>query len=344
MKAIPLYRRHEAAFCTQYGELKERTLTAGALLPGTPGTLHRRKGTGYAYWYRVYYPTPGRQAETLVGRHDDGAAETAMRQRMDFAAWSNRQVVALRKLGFPVADKSLARVLVELHNLGAFSGGLIVLGNLAHMAWQNELGIQIRMRREAAKSLNLPGSLELGAGRAFLESPLVGTLPFTRGPGEPDSTIARLAGVDGLPIEFGVPGNDMAGDMIDNIAVASGRWSARSAPFYEFLLESPESGALLAGGHCIPVLLPQAARLVWHTLFRSSQADRQPTQAARERQQSLALGAALIDDDPWALLTAWEKAPVAMTAPIRPLRASLLAELAGHPELRDLFDDCLRDG
>ncbi|HLO64876.1 MAG TPA: GSU2403 family nucleotidyltransferase fold protein [Azonexus sp.] len=266
----------------------------------------------------------------------------AMRQRMAFAVWSNRQVSDLRKLGFAAADKDVARVLVELHNLGAFSGGLIVVGSLAHMAWQNELGIEVRTRREGVRSAARQAVLELGATRAFMESPLAGTLPFTPLPGEPARTVARLGGVDGLPIEFRIPGNDMASDMKDSLTVAGGRWSARNGPFYEFLLESPESGALLAGGHCIPVLLPQAARLVWHTLFLSSQTDRLPAQVAWERQQSLALGAALIDDDPWALLTAWEKAPAAMTAPIRPLRASLLAKLAGHPELRDLFDDCLR--
>ena len=34
-----LYLEHELAFHTQYAELKERTLAAGALLPGTPGSL-----------------------------------------------------------------------------------------------------------------------------------------------------------------------------------------------------------------------------------------------------------------------------------------------------------------
>lgn len=340
MQPIPLYRRHEAAFCTQYRELKERTLTAGALLPGTPGILHRRKGTGYAYWYRVYYPTPGRQAETLVGSHDDSAAETAMRQRMDFAAWSNRQVVALRKLGFSVADKSIARVLVELHNLGAFSAGLVVVGTLSHMAWHNELGIQVRMRRQPANSPPPQPAIELGAARPWLASSVAATLPFAMDQGHsPPAIVARLAGVQGLRIGFRTPGDDR----ITDLPVAGGAWSAQSDPFYDFLLESPESGAVLAGSHCIPVLLPQAARLVWHTLFLSSQADRLPAQAARERQQSLALSATLIDHDPWALLTAWERAPSAMTSPIRPLRATLLAELAGHPELRDLFDDCLRD-
>src|SRR5574343_1007254 len=306
MQTAPfLYRRHEAAFCTQYRELKERTLTAGALLPGTPGTLHRRKGTGYAYWYRVYYPTPGRQAETLVGRCDDGSAEMALRQRMAFATWSSCQVVALRKLGFPVADKTIARVLVELHNLGAFSAGLVMVGTLGHMAWQNELGIQVRKRREAVHSTARQLALELGAARALLQSPLADMLPFAQETAQPDITVTRLAGVSGLPIDFRIPADGPTNDF----TVINGSWSVRSDPFYDFLLESPESGAMLAGGHCIPVLLPQAARLVWHTLFLSSQANRSPAQAAWDRQQSLALGAALIDHDPWALLTAWERAP-----------------------------------
>lgn len=340
MQATPLYCRHEAAFYAQYRELKERTLTAGALLPGTPGTLHRRMGTGYAYWYRVYYPTPGQQAETLVGRHDDGAAEMAMRQRIAFATWCSRQVVALRKLGFMVADKTIARVLVELHNLGAFSAGLVVAGTLGHMAWQNELGILIRTHRKGAGSAVRQPILELGATRALLHSPLANTLPFTREPAQPGKIVTRLAGIIGLPIEFRIPADGPTSDLSN----ADGSWSACGDPFYDFLLESPESGAVLAGGHCIPVLLPQAARLVWHTLYLSSQPNRLPAQAARDRQQSLALGAALIDHDPWALLTAWERAPAAMTAPIRPLRGSLLADLAAHPELHDLFDDCLRGG
>lgn len=341
MESKPLYHRHEAAFCTQYRELKERTLTAGALLPGTPGTLHRRMGTGYAYWYRVYYPTPGIQAETLVGRGDDAIAETGMRQRMAFAAWGSRQVVALRKLGFQVADKTSARVLVELHNLGAFAAGMVVVGTLGHMAWLNELGMLVRTRREPAAIPSRQPVLELGAPLALLQSPVAGALPFAMDQDlSAPTVVARLPGVGGLRIECRTPGDDIATD----VPVADGGWMARCDPFHGYLLDSPESGAVLAGGHCIPVLLPQAARLVWHTLFLSAQASRQPAQAARERQLSLALGAALIDHDPWALLTAWEKAPAAMAAPIRPLRATLLAELAAHPELRDLFDDCLRGG
>jgi hypothetical protein len=69
--AKPLYGLHELAYRTQYAELKERASVAGNLLPGTPGILYKRTGTGSAYWYRVYYPVPGKQAEEFVGRDDD---------------------------------------------------------------------------------------------------------------------------------------------------------------------------------------------------------------------------------------------------------------------------------
>lgn len=66
-----LFRQQELAYRTQYAELKERTLGAGHLLPGTPGYLSRKNGTGYAYWYRVHYPVPGardfRRKQSRIG-------------------------------------------------------------------------------------------------------------------------------------------------------------------------------------------------------------------------------------------------------------------------------------
>lgn len=50
----PLFRRLELAFHTQYAEVCERSRGEGELLPGTPGTLMLRTGTGYGYWYRHY--------------------------------------------------------------------------------------------------------------------------------------------------------------------------------------------------------------------------------------------------------------------------------------------------
>ena len=69
-----LYRLHELGIRTQYAELKERAASHPRLLAGTPGTLVKRTGTGHAYWYRVYYPVPGIQAEHWVCKEGDGDA------------------------------------------------------------------------------------------------------------------------------------------------------------------------------------------------------------------------------------------------------------------------------
>lgn len=61
-----LYRQHELPFRTQYAELKECCAAAGSLLPGTPGRLVLRTGTGLGYWYRNYYTVPGQEAEDFV--------------------------------------------------------------------------------------------------------------------------------------------------------------------------------------------------------------------------------------------------------------------------------------
>ena len=100
-----LYRQHELAFRTQYAELKERTLASGELLPGTPGSLALRAGSGRAYWYRVFNSIPATVREQLVCKEGDEEALNAMRERMAFAEWAAKQVSSLRKLMFQVADK-----------------------------------------------------------------------------------------------------------------------------------------------------------------------------------------------------------------------------------------------
>jgi hypothetical protein len=92
--AIALYRPHELAFRTQYAEAKERARSAARLLPGTPGTLVKRTGTGRAYWYRVYRSAAGAQLEELVGKDGDAATLREARAELAFAQWMAEQVRA----------------------------------------------------------------------------------------------------------------------------------------------------------------------------------------------------------------------------------------------------------
>ena len=64
--SLSLYRSHELSFRTQYAEVKERSRAAGNLLPGTPGRLVLRDGTGYLQGVVAKKEVPGKAEFTSV--------------------------------------------------------------------------------------------------------------------------------------------------------------------------------------------------------------------------------------------------------------------------------------
>lgn len=335
-----LFRRQELAFRTQYAELKERSLQAGPLLPGTPGTLYLRAGTGNAYWYRVYYAVPGRQAESLVCREDDENSRQAMAERIEFAKWAATQTTSLRKLGFQVADKAVARVLVELHNLGVFEAGLVLVGTLAYMAWLNELGAIAVSARTQDIDLARRQTLKLAAPIEFLQTLQATGLPFSEVPGLPSSqpsTSVKLPGVQGLRVDVLAPGTPLG----HPIKIPELAWSAQAIPHYDYLLSDPEPAALLAGGHCIPLRLPQAARMVWHKLYAASKRQGFPEKAAKDRLQAATLAAALSEHDAESLMNAFAAAPEEVRKAVISQQAAIDKLLSAHQETRAVIGQCL---
>lgn len=334
-----MYRTHELAFRTQYAELKERTLSAGELLPGTPGSLTLRAGTGHAYWYRVFYPVPGKSEEKFICNETDAERLESVRQQIAYHEWVAKQVANLRKLGFQVADKSVARVMVELHNRHAFEAGLVLVGTLAFMAWLNELGGMAVAARTQDVDIARGKPLKFAAPLPFLETIKATGLPFVPVPGMPShtpSTSVKLPGIQGLRVDVLTPG-DVLGAIV---ALPELEWCAQAVPFYDYLLEDPEPAAILAGGHCIPVKLPQAARFVWHKLYASTQRRGFQEKVEKDRRQALVLGGLLADSETHLLTDAWQAVPAAMAEAIRPLSDKLVAAAEGHPELQDVFRAC----
>ncbi len=340
MAETALFREQELAFRTQYAELKERVAASGSILPGTPGTLVRRAGTGYSYWYRVFYPAPGKQSEDLVCKDDDTDTLQAMRESIAFSAWVSAQVSSLRKLGFQAADKAVARVLVELHNRGAFEAGLVLVGTLGYMAWLNEFGAMAVSARTLDIDLARRQRLKLAAPLPFLTTMQATGLPFASVPALPAkgvSTSVKLPGVQGLRVDVLAPDSTLGA-----IVRAPGLdWSAQGIPHYDYLLKDPEPGAMLAGGHCIPVRLPQAARLVWHKLYSSTNRRGFPEKAAKDRRQGLVLAAVLAEADPQALTRAFKAAPKSMTKSIVPLYGRLVKESNAHLSLQGILHERL---
>ena len=213
----PLYRLHEIAIRTLYKEVKQRADSIPELLPGSAGTLVKRAGTGHEYWYRSFYPAPSKRSEQFVGTLGNTAAYEAMQIRIAHSEWTTKQVAALAKFGYRVADKVAASVLVELHNRGVFKAGLVVVGSLAYLSWLNEYGaISSVAKTQDPLELARRHPLKLAAKTSFVATLQATQLPFAEAPGasrKKPSTALMLPG-GGLRVELFAPGPDLRRDRL----------------------------------------------------------------------------------------------------------------------------------
>jgi hypothetical protein len=47
-------------------------------------------------------------------------------------------------------------------------------------------------------------------------------------------------------------------------------WCIDAIPYYDYMLEDSQRAVMLAGGQCIPVMLPHIERMIWHKLYSSA--------------------------------------------------------------------------
>ncbi|HMO45278.1 MAG TPA: GSU2403 family nucleotidyltransferase fold protein [Rubrivivax sp.] len=340
MPGTLVYRRLELNFHTQYAEAKERARTELELLPGTPGTLTLRTITGQRYWYRRYKAVAGKEVEDFVGRQDDEAGRQAMQERIDAAAWMQSQVRQLRTLGMQVADKDAARLLVELHNRQLFAAGLVLVGTLAFMSLLNDLGALAIAARTQDIDLARRQALKLAAPVPFLETVQATLLEFFPVPGlapSAPSTSVKRPGAEGLRVDVLAPGEELGGvKPVPELA-----WHAQTVPFFDYLLQAPRAGAVLAGGHCIPANLPDPARFVWHKLYSSTKRHSDTAKARKDLQQAAVLAAVLADLEGGALEEAAAAAPGEVLEAANTRSTALQALLAAHPAAVDALHAAL---
>ena len=333
----PLYSLHEIAIRTLYAEVKARANASGELLPGTPGSLVKRAGTGHEYWYRSYYPVPRKRSEQFVGTTSNSAAYEAMQRRIANSEWTTKQVLALCKLGYQVADKTVASVLVELRNRGVFEAGLVVVGTLAYMSWLNEYGAVATAASATAQDVELARRhpLKLATPVSFLSAMHATQLPFVLIPGVPSKnpTSVKLPGAEGRRVDVLAPG-PIWGEIV---AVPELEWHAQAIPFYDYLLEGSRAAAALAGGHCIPIMLPDVARLIWHKLYSSTRRRKDPAKAEKDLVHAATLAAILIEQQDVMLRDSYREAPRELRNAAHSRLPRLERLLAEHPRARDEF-------
>jgi hypothetical protein len=320
-----------------YAEVRQRVEGVSQLLPGTPGTVVRRTtGPGHEYWYRSYYPVPKKRVEALIGRVDDESAFTEMQDRIGDSSWIARQVASLSKLGFQVADKSVAAVLVELHNRALFDAGLTVVGTLAYMSWLNEYGAIASAAHTQDVDLARNKTLKLATTVPFLSSMAATHLPFHRVPGLPSdrpATSIKLRGVEALRVDVLAPGPRLGA----TVELPELNWHAQTIPHYDYLLEHPAHSAMLAGGHCIPIKLPDLARLLWHKIYSSTRRSGNPSKADKDLVQAVTLAAILVEQANVLLRDSFHDAPSELRSAATARMPKIRSLLAAHPQALEEF-------
>ena len=320
---------------TLYAELAERARAEEELLPGTPGTLSLRpRGESGNYWYRRYYNLPSHLAEKLVCKEEDASLYERMSQRIEAARWVEEQVRNLRKLGFQVANKDTARVLVEMHNKRLFAAGLVMVGTLAFMAWLNELGIRAAISSTQDLDLARRQPLKLAMTVPLLETLKATEIEFFEIPGlRPDepATSAKRPGKEGLRVDLLMNGPELG----QTVAVPELKWHAQTVPHFDFLLLDPQPAAVLAGGHCIPVQLPGALRMAWHKVYSSTRRTSDRAKAEKDLRQAAVLLAALVERDSADLVSSLAEAPEDVQQAVRRRWPALEVLLAAHPQAQN---------
>lgn len=161
-------------------------------------------------------------------------------------------------------------------------------------------------------------------------------LPFVPVPGLPSSepsTTLKLPGAEGLRVDILAPGKQLG----KVAAVSELAWAAQQVPFYDYLLASPVAAAALAGGHCIPVVVPQVGRLACHKLFSAADPARAREKAEKDLRQAAVLIAALAEADGHELVAAFDAIPKGMRKAVRESGRRALPALATHEEAAALL-------
>jgi hypothetical protein len=209
------------------------------------------------------------------------------------------------------------------------------VGGLAYLSWLNEYGASATQpKTHEALELARRQTLKLAAKHSLLATLQATQLPFAPVPGasnKKQSTALMLSG-GGLRVELFAPGA-ILGDMF----VPELDWHALAIPFYDYLLEGSRDAGILAGGHCVPAMLPDVTRMIWYKLYSSTRHGRDLAPAEEDLAIAATLAAILIERDGVLLRESYREAPRALRNAAHSLLPRLEGFLAEHPQARDEF-------
>jgi hypothetical protein len=112
-------------------------------------------------------------------------------------------------------------------------------------------------------------------------------------------------------------------------------WYAQSVPYFDYLLSAPRQAAMLAGGHCVPVVAPAPERLAWHKLYSSTRRTKDTAKAEKDLRQAATLLSVLVERDNLELSTTVKAVPREVLGAARQRLPALQRLLEPHPQALD---------
>jgi hypothetical protein len=224
---------------------------------------------------------------------------------------------------------------VELHNRGLFGAGMVVSGSLAYASWLNEYGAAApaikpldHLELSRREPLRLPTASSFASILQATQLSIAEIPPASRN--KPPTSVS-VGG--GLTVKLLAPGA-IAGEAL---AVPELDWHAQTVPFYGYLLEAGRSAVILAGGHCVPAMLPEASRIIWHSLYLSTRRGKDAAAAEADLTTGATLAAILIEQGGLVLRESYRAAPRELRNAAHSRLPRLEGLLAEHVQARDEF-------
>ncbi|MDE2600060.1 MAG: hypothetical protein KGL40_10610 [Rhodocyclaceae bacterium] len=257
---------------------------------GKPGRTLKKSVYGEKFLYREVAVLSGDVRLRKLGPPGSQAAEDADAV-FHAATWMPAALERLRATGFYSMARQLEEPLVSSFNLGLFTSGAVLIGQLAYLLWLNELGVRAPEHAPAAPDLDLalPEHAALSdAQLAFLNKCI-------------KTKNSRLH------VHFEIA--DYSRYLKDRVKLPYEALLKRHCFMsnLHYLTRSAQPALALVGDYCVPVSLPSPGRVYWQKLYWSRMPDN--PRAEIDRQEARVLGRAIQRSMPHELRKAMEDMP-----------------------------------
>ena len=241
---------------------------------GKPGRTLKKSVYGEKFLYREVDVLSGDVRLRKLGPVGSAAIEDADAV-FHASTWMPEALAHLRTHGFYSMARQLEEPLVRSFNLGLFSAGAVLIGQLAYLFWLNELGVKAPAHAPAAPDLDLalPEHADLDDMQMVFLNKCIKTKNSR------------------LHVHFEIA--DYSLYLRDRVKLPYEALLKRHCFIHNlhYLTRAAKPAIALVGDYLVPVRLPSPGRVYWQKLYWSRLPDH--PRAEVERQEALILGKAL---------------------------------------------------